>query len=66
MPCGPSETMIDGMPRRSTPTVHQNDEPLVSAAFSFEGEVTDEPVDVECHSAILAPPARRVSAGGCG
>ena len=33
-PCGPSDTMIFGMPSRSTGTVYQNAEPLVSDAFS--------------------------------
>jgi hypothetical protein len=31
---GPSETMIFGMPSRSTGAVYQKDEPLVSEAFS--------------------------------
>ena len=33
-PCGPSETMIRGMPSRSTGAVYQNEEPDVSDAFS--------------------------------
>ena len=33
-PCGPSETMIFGMPSRSTGAVYQKPEPLVSVAFS--------------------------------
>ena len=33
-PCGPSDTMIFGMPSRSTGAVYQNAEPLVSDAFS--------------------------------
>ncbi len=33
-PCGPSETMIFGMPSRSTGAVYQKEEPLVSDAFS--------------------------------
>src|SRR3954462_10344221 len=33
-PCGPSDTMIFGIPRRSTGAVYQNPEPDVSDAFS--------------------------------
>ena len=33
-PCGPSETMILGIPSRSTGAVYQKEEPLVSDAFS--------------------------------
>ena len=33
-PCGPSDTMIFGMPSRSIAVVYQNAEPLVSEAFS--------------------------------
>src|SRR3954469_11676785 len=33
-PCGPSDTMIFGMPSRSTGVVYQKEDPLVSDAFS--------------------------------
>ena len=33
-PCGPSDTMIDGMPSRSTAAVCQKSEPRHSDAFS--------------------------------
>ena len=54
-PCGPSDTMILGMPSRSTGAVYQNAGAAGQRRLLLQGQLGQQAVDVECHAGSAFP-----------